>query len=552
MKHTNSFTWKRLWRTCLALLLVLSMVLCGCAQGGEGDGEGSKPAENNPIFGDGDGRLEAQDAVDSITNIYGALLGAVGGNQKPDTAVDMELVLTPGEELKAQLGNALAQMELDSDMSWLKNVGFHLETGYKDNMVQMVVDAQINGKDVITAELVMDMVAGIITVTAPELNKQPVGTEVDMSQMQGSAQAATQMLQEYAEFFKDLPSDKDLNAVLTNYLKLALEELENPTTSSKELSYEGVSQKVTTTTYIVTRYDVLDMASAVLTAAKTDAELEKVMDAFSNVVNQIGAKQASQEGSTWTDVDLHSQLMEVIDPALENIADAKTETEDLEFLQLTVYGDDKTQQGFHVRLNQVDFLEMISLKDGDDTAFYMNVQNMLEISGSGTVKGSKSSGDYVVSMHGTEMLYLEVKDFDTKALAKGELKGTLRVQLGEGLLDGMYRNMLFNEDTIIELVLDIGGKTAKMEVNLYADQILLFGIALTTKTGSTGNIKLPGNYVNMQDSDAMEQWAQSVKFDGVLSNLRSAGVPDKLVDLLKQALDDAMSGGGQAYPDYGY
>ena len=189
------------------------------------------------------------------------------------------------------------------------------------------------------------------------------------------------------------------------------------------------------------------MASAVLTAAKTDAELEKVMDAFSNVVNQIGAKQASQEGSTWTDVDLHSQLMEVIDPALENIADAKTETEDLEFLQLTVYGDDKTQQGFHVRLNQVDFLEMISLKDGDDTAFYMNVQNMLEISGSGTVKGSKSSGDYVVSMHGTEMLYLEVKDFDTKALAKGELKGTLRVQLGEGLLDGMYRNMLFNEDT---------------------------------------------------------------------------------------------------------
>ena len=42
---------------------------------------------------------------------------------------------------------------------------------------------------------------------------------------------------------------------------------------------------------------------------------------------------------------------------------------------------------------------------------------------------------------------------------------------------------------------------------------------------------------------AMEQWARGVKFDSVLRNLRSAGVPDKLVDMLQQALDEAMSGG---------
>ena len=102
MKHTDSFSWKRLWRTSLALLLVLSMVLCGCSTAGNGDGDGTKPAENNALLGDGDGRLEAQDAVDSITNIYGALLGAFGGNRKPDTAVEMELVLTPGEKLKDQ------------------------------------------------------------------------------------------------------------------------------------------------------------------------------------------------------------------------------------------------------------------------------------------------------------------------------------------------------------------------------------------------------------------------------------------------------------------
>lgn len=552
MKHTDSFSWKRLWRTSLALLLVLSMVLCGCSTAGNDDEGGTKPAENNSLLGDGDGRLEAQDAVDSITNIYGTLLGAFGGNQKPDTAVDMELVLTPGEELKAQLGNALAQMELDSDMSWLKNVGIHMETGYTDDMMQMVVEAQLNGKNVISAEMVMDMVNGIIAMSVPDLNNQSIGTEVDMSQMQDSTQQMSQMLQEYAEFFKDMPSDKDLNAVLTNYLNLALKELEEPTKESLELTQGGITQKVTATTYSVTRYDVLDMATAVLTAAKTDADLEKVMDAFSNVVNQIGVKQADEQGATWTDVDIYAQLLEAIDPALEDLADAKTETEDLEFLQLTVYGDDKAQQGLKVRLNNVDYLQVISLKDGSDTAFYMSVSNILEISGTGTAKSGKSSGEYVIAMHGTELLVVEIVDFDTKALAKGDLKGTLRLQLAEAMLDQMGGDLPINEDTVIELVLNISGKTAKMEVNLYADQILLFGIALTTKTGSAGKIKVPGSYVNMQDANAMEQWYENLKFDGVLANLRSAGVPDKLVDMLKQAMDNATSGGSQAYPDYGY
>jgi hypothetical protein len=334
----------------------------------------------------------------------------------------------------------------------------------------------------------MDMVNGVIAMSVPDLNNQSIGTQVDMSQVQGSSQQAAQILQEYAEFFKDLPSDKDLNKVLTNYLNLALEELEEPTKESMELSHGGITQKVTATTYSVTRYDVLDMASAVLTAAKTDADLEKVMDALSNVANQIGAKQAAEQGFTWEDVDLYAQLLEVIDPALEDLADAKTQTEDLEFLQLTVYGDDKTQQGLKLRLNDVDYLQVISLKDGSNTAFYMSVSNMLEISGTGTVKSGKSSGEYIIAMHGTELLYVEIENFDTKALAKGDLKGTLRLQLAEEMLDQMGGNLPINEDTIIELVLDIGGKSAKMEINLYADQILLFGIALTTKTGSAGKI----------------------------------------------------------------
>lgn len=552
MKKMQTMTWTRLWRSLVVMMLVLSVALCGCVSADDGKDGGSKPAQNNILLGDGDGRLEAQDAVDSVTNIYGALLGALGGNQKPDTGVEMDLVLTLGDQLKAQLANVMQQADLGSDISWFKNLGVHYTMGYNGELVQMAVDAQLNGKSIVSVEMIMDVLGGMAYVSAPELSNQSIGMEVDMNQMPNASQQVSQMMAEYAEFLKDLPSDKELNAVLTSYLKLAIDTLDAPTTSSKELSCGGITQKVTTTTYSITTYDVLDVATKLLTTAKTDADLEKVLDAFSNVVNQVGAKQAAQEGYTWTDVDLHQQLMEVIDPALENIADSKADSEEMEFLILEVYGDSKTQQGLAVYMNGREYLKLHTLKNGDAFTFYMGVSNgMLQISGEGTTKGNKVNGNYTVSAEGYELLHVEVKEFDTKALQKGELKGTLRLQLGERLLQQVSGSLPIDEDTVIELVLNIAGKTAKMDINIYMDEILLFGIALTTKTGSAGKIKVPSNYINMQDSDAMEDWAQSLKFTSVLSNLRSAGVPDNLVDLLQQALENAMSA-GQAYPDIGY
>jgi hypothetical protein len=87
--------------------------------------------------------------------------------------------------------------------------------------------------------------------------------------------------------------------------------------------------------------------------------------------------------------------------------------------------------------------------------------------------------------------------------------------------------------------------------------VLLFGISLSSKTTSGGKAKVPSNYVDAMDSSAMEAWAKNLKFDSVISNLRSAGVPNKIVDMLEQALEQAMNGGsaypgGSVYPGYGY
>lgn len=563
MKKRNAFAWYRLMRTMVALLVILSMLLCGCVGAGDGDGDGEKEEANaNTLFGDGDGKLEAQDAVDSVTNIYGALLGAFGGNQPDSCGYEMDLVVTLGDALRSQLGSALEQMEMDSDMSWFENVGIGMEMATNGDLVQMAVDAQINGKSIVSAETVVDYLGGMVYIAVPEINSQYIAGEVDFSQMQNAMQAGSAAMEEYADLIKDLPTDKELNSVLTRYLNVVLETMNEPTTGETELTAAGITKTVTATTYSFTRYNVLDIATQVLTTAKTDAELEKVLDAFSKVVNEQGAKQAAEQGYVWTDVDLHAQLMEAIDPALEDIQDSKEDVEDLEFAQLVIYTDGDDPVGGKLVVSDgystMDYVIIYSLKDGKNTALVANIMGTMQLTGSGTVSGSKISGEYTLLIQGQECLNLEIEDFDTKAFNKGELKGTVRLSFGDALLDSMGNNALLSEDTVIELELNITGKKAEIDVNLYQDDILFFGIAMSSKTTSGGKIKVPADYVKADDSDAAQAWLENAEFANVLSNLKSAGVPTKLVDLLEQSLENAMQQIGSTqepvatYPGYGY
>lgn len=556
MKTKNAFTWSRLMRTMVCLLLVLSMLLCACAK--TDDDETKAEEQNQIVFGDGDGKLEAQDAVDSLTNLYGALLGAFGGNQPDSYGYEMDLVVTLGQEVLEGVSQSFQQSGINSDASWLREIGLRMEMNYSGDLTQTIVDAQLSGKTIISADVIVDMVGGMGYVGVPAIHNQYMGTQMDMSQMSGG----NAMLEEYAGLVKDLPTDKELNTLLTRYLNVVLETLNDPTTGETELSTGGITKKVTTTTYSFTQYNVMDIATEILTTAKTDGELEKVLDAFTKVVNEQGAKQAADQGYTWTDVDLHAEMLESIDPALEDIQEAKQNAEDLELARLVIYTDGDDQVGGMVQVNSgyalVDYLNFFSLEDGDQTALFVNVMGTVYVTGTGEKTGSKFSGEYVLSNLGGALAYVEIEDFDTQALKKGELDGTLRLSFGDTLLDSMGSSMPIPEDLVIELKLDTDGQKSRIDCNLYAEDVLILGIAMSSKITSGGMIKVPASYADASDSEAMQAWADAVNFEAVLDNLRSAGVPSDVVDLLKQSIENAMSGSGAyddpvfMYPGYGY
>lgn len=546
MKKT-AFNWTRLLRTMVALLVIMSMVLCGCA-GADVEGDEDEGGKNNSsqgdslIKGDGDGKLEAEDVVDNVTGIYGTLLGLVGGDKNSLTngGYSMEMSVVLGDSLMEQLSQMLEYQGLDADLSWFKSLGIAMDVIYNDNLSQIDMEAKLNGTGILSVEAVADLMAASVFLRIPELSNQFIGgqtdLDMDMEDFVEMYNKTLEAMEEYGTVVEALPTEKELNTLLSRYLEAGKVALGSPVTGTETLTAGGISLEVTASTYTIHISDMVDMVEAILNTAKTDAELETMLDEFTTWYNEMMAK----EMDGWNAVDLHEELLEVIEDGLEEMAEAKAELEngdqeDKEILTLSNYLKDEKSMGFALSVNgeyESTSIYMYNLEKDGQTAFVMNMADTMVLEGNGTVSGDKVSGTYTLSTYGEELLFVEVVDFDTKALKQGHIKGTLRLRFSE---DALGYNSVLTPETVLELVFDMGDGKTSLGINIHMEGGLLFGVQMAVNALS-GKVSLPNDYIDVNNSSALQDWVAGISFDKVLRNLRSAGVSSELVDMLEQAL----------------
>lgn len=564
MKQNKHITFARLLRVMMVMMIVMALLLCGC---GKKDAE--EPEEIKGIFlGDGDGKLEAQDMVDGSTKLYGQLLNSMGGNSAASgdgMGVEMGVSVTLGEDLKDTIGWMLAMYGMESDLEWLKNVEMTMASYTEDDMMQSIMAAKLNGKQIVSMDMIMDMANNMVYMGMPELNDQYLGMEMDMSDMVQANASMKDMMAEMAQYADQLPTEQELNAVMTKYLNVALEALGEPTVTTEKLSHGGVSQNVTVSTYTIRYSDVIAISEQVLKAAQNDKDLEKVLDKFSKVYNESGAQQAAEMGTTWENVDLYEEMVAGIPEALGAIAQQKDAlTEDLDLMIFTTYTDGDTQVGFKV-VHQavVDYtyeeeFDAISdtyittyipvygevesyyygLRDGSDTAFVMSMGNgEMRLEGTGTEKNNLANGIYTLIAMDEEVMDIEVVNFDTNALRQGSLKGTLRLIPSEDLMNSAAGMSAFISEPVIELVMDVEADCATVSMNLLDDDDLFISMTFSMRVVSDADIKVPTDYVEGDDETAMQMWLMNMDLDELLENLKKAGVPNDWMEMLEDSMN---------------
>ena len=554
---TNTkFSWSRLLRSALALTLVMAMLLCGCGANPDDTKNPNKNNNNtgsNITLGDGDGKFEAQDVVDGTTTIYGLLLGAIGGgmgNLEMDQGAQMDLAVTLGDDLLSYVSSMLEGYELGSDASWLRQFGISTQMTTNESLMQNKVDVKLGSTTIVSANMIMDMITNASYIGLPGINDTYLGfmteTEEDTSTPAiGSASSVLGSLDAYSDIVNSLPTEQELNTLLSRYLDVVLKALPEATTVTGPLSLGSVTLEATGNSITITNYQVLDIAKAVLTAAKSDADLKKIMDNLSKYSNE-------KTGET---VDLYQEMVDGINEFLEGIDNIRNDFEDGTFMTINTFTYEKQLVGFQLLMETPKLeLDYFNLSDGTNTALEVRIADFLQITGTGTVKKNMANGNYDVTVEGTKLMSVEVKDFDMKALEKGNLNGKLRLTLSEAIWENIVENPFVDANTIIEVAMDINDNSSSVAFNLYNGEKLMLGLSILTKMISNSSINVPTQFIDpTKDPEAMEQWLSNADFDQVISNLRKAGVPQALLDMIEQGMEGGFGAEEKVppvYPEY--
>ena len=558
----KEFSWKKLLRTILSIALVATMILgcvtmlAGCNQEGTSNSDKNNDKEGNGVNKEQYENLSdeeymqklfmntAKEYVDALTSAYGEL-SKFDPNAAANMGGELEMSVQVGDYVIDMLEESFSSsMGTSMDFSFLSKVGLNMEYGIAGDMMKSDLALMLSNKKIATVSMIMNMADSIVYMAIPELNGTYI--EVDMGDMgmgeigMGSS-SVVGMAGQLAEIMEYLPSEELMNKLINRYMETALKALDNVERETVTLECDDLEQECTALSIKVYQSDVFEVAKAVLTVAKDDKDIETVLDGISELAGE----------------DLYPQVSEMIEYYLEMIEEASEDDMDDEtYVELITYiNDDHEIIGAKLDGNAWNEGDMYfyTVTEGNTFAFEAVLEPAdVEITGEGTNKSGKIDAEFTLTVQGMDIVVLAVEDW----MVSGDtVNGTLRIEPTADTLDmimGGVSGLPFADIALEIKLTNVDADSGSIELNILGNDALVVGLVMELKMTSAGSIKEPSNAISADDYEALQEWLMDMNADTILSNLRSAGVPSDLVDMLEMAVESLTSGGYYEEPDYDY
>lgn len=482
------------------------------------------------------------DAIDSVGEVYGEILAALGDSSAATQTggAKVNMTLTVGDTALDLFEQAIFAGPAPVDISFLKEINLDLDVGMDGQKQAIQMALGLKGQHIITANLLMNMADSVMHIGLPELNDQWLKIESgeNVPNVITGGMSSTAMLAELADA---LPDAETLTKVLDRYLAIVLAGLKNVDQTTTTLEVGGVKQECTVLTLKLNEEDAMNIVKNVLNKAKDDTDLKKIIvdvcDAFVEMSGMDGSGEDAYIDFKETVMDLLAEL------------EAETEFDTESFIQVDTYVDKNhnvigmKMYGMSEQDSERGMVYFYSLTEGNKTAFEFVVPSDVDdtddfkISGTGTKTGGKTSGTYTVTMQGMDMVTVKIADLT-------EETGTITLAPNMDMFPGEV------EDMLGELALEIKVSADGIALNILGDNEQLLGIALKAVDSDGPSLDAPSNAVDVTDSSAMEKWTEKLVMDKLLENLEKAGAYEFF-----EALFTAVESPKQeavVQPNYGY
>lgn len=475
-------------------------------------------------------------ACGEITNefseIYGKALEAltfedVGGEATVKLNVSDTVVDLLEETLEEETGESI-------DLDWLNTVALNMDVNAKNKVIQALLALNVNGKEFISADSILDIKNGEAFVALLPLSDEYLKAEI----------ASEEEIQKVLEILGDedlrkaLPSQDEFDKLLNKYIEVVFENVDSVRKSSKTVEVGDVEEKLTVLKAEIDQEDLLDIASAVLKTAKKDKELK-------SYIKDVAKYLEKQELIPDAD-EVYDTFEEAIEQAIDDIDGTEIEDDDDSVLVLTDYVNSKHEiVGRKIEANGEEQSYTIFVREGNKVAYeYRSGEIVVE--GEGTEKKDVANVKYTVKVDGDEIAYMDLIDFKTNT---DYPNGKIRVSLSEELLDELdldssIVSALSIANPMIEFNFECSEKSSKIDFNIVSGEEVLVGLTFTSKEKAPSKIEKPDSSDAYDDAD---EWAENFDAQKLLDKLDEIGIStDFIGSLMAPSYEDDY------YDDYDY
>lgn len=509
-----------------------------------------------------------KEATKDVTSGYGRFLELAGEEAGAKTKIEFNVSDTALDLLKNAMGDEI-------DLAWLDNVEIELETKKDGGKEQIQAAVVVEGTKLLTADVIVDMETGEAFISCEPLSDQIM--KMNLSELMGAQPEAMALLSD-KDFIKALPTEKELNKLITKYVELALENLSKVKESSEKVEVGDITEKLTVLEVEISEKDLNKMAVSVLKEAKSDKDLEECIKRLAKYV--LKATESDMSAS-----EMYSQFKDGIKQAIDSLNDADPSKDPR--MVMTTYVNSKhevvgrtiatinytyDEDGEMEEDGETEMFSYITVRKGAKFAFEMKLGETAKIVGEGTEKNDVINGEFelisVEKQWSDEYYYNDYEDeeedeeeepeiietvvliveFNDLSVKNNYLNGNITLKPSEEMLEemdlGSMGEMAFAVlDPAISLDITSNKDKVSLTVSLANGGDKLFGVSVSSEITKGGNIKTPDEDEVVSQYD----WLDTVDTEKVMEKLEETSISEDLIDMVTNMLG---FGGSNYYDDY--
>ncbi len=480
--------------------------------------------------------VEKQQA-DELASMASVYYGQYADNMDfSDKKAEVQVSVELGESFQDLLSLMGMASSGSLDIDWLESLSLKLGANVKNQKVSVDAQAIMNKKDLLSGKMILDCQEETMYFQVPDLNKSWLGAEFRDMNLDYDDEIWEQM----ATMAKNMPDSKDVDKLLEKYIDLALDHVKDVKKKKDTLKTGGISQNCTKLTVTIDEDTLQEMAEAILEVMGEDKDLEKL-------IRQVAAMDQDVDPD-----DVYDEFLDMIDEALDTVDDIGDS--DIEIVMTLWVDGSGNIRGRQFEYNNVvisyimpfkgsefGFEAVVKNKGSYVDGYYYGSNESITIEGTGKKSGNKLNGTFEIGYGGAGLVDIQVEDFDTKKLQKGELSGHFVVQISNGMASLMGMSSLYGlTDYSLDIVVDTAGTSGSATLKLLDGEEMMIAMDVSSKLSKGSKVSVPAskNVIMADDEDALIEWVEDLNFDDLLDKLEDeVGVSSDIIDYLEAILD---------------